>query len=150
MLCLDIPLGAPHLPQDVSVIVRSAIDGYDGKIVDQGPRRLIALFDGPIRAMRCAQSVIDVLETSALQGRIGIHSGVVETSNLSNGAIGIAGQLASMAAPGSIIVTESARNIAPGSGFAFEPIGQQPFIGLDTPLELFLVSDYAAEDITTS
>lgn len=42
-----------------------------------------------------------------------------------------------MTTTGSIIVTESVKNISPGSGLAFEPLGTQEFGAADVTLELF-------------
>jgi hypothetical protein len=150
VLCLEIPLGAPHLTQAASETIRATIEEYDGNVVDQELRKRIALFDGSIRAMNCAQSISNMLRTSGLEGRIGIHSGPVEAGTTASGAIWIAIQLASMASSGNIIATESVKNISPGSGFEFESLGAQAFAGMETALEVFLVLDRATDTTATS
>ena len=148
VLCLDIPLGAPHLPQAVSVIVRSAIDGYDGTIVSQGPRNSLPSSRGPIRAMHCARAMGDTLNANGLDGRIGIHSGAVGGScEISPGdATGVAVQLASMAASGSIIVTQSVKHISPGSWFRVRIAGQAGICHSGPPLDLFRLIDRQIDD----
>ncbi len=145
VLCLDMPLGAPRLTTAICETVRATIDEYGGKTVDQGPRNLIAHFDGSIRAMRCAWSLIQLLRAHAPAGRIGIHSGPIEPGITTFGATGVAIQLASMTESGSVIVTESVRNISSGAGLLLETLGEQTFAGIETPLEVFLVSGSAPE-----
>lgn len=137
VLCLDIPLGVPQLTDDVSQRVRTAIEEYEGVIVHEGPRKILVLFQGSIRAMHCALVIRDALKTAGLDGRIGIHSGTVGTDNSPGSATEVADQLASMATTGSVIVTESVKNISPGSGLTFEPLGTQEFAAAETSLELF-------------
>jgi pimeloyl-ACP methyl ester carboxylesterase len=143
-LCLDIPLGARQLTQPALDMVRTTIERHDGTLVDQGPRNLIAIFDGSIRAMRCAFAIAGELHASGCDGRIGLHSGSVGVDHATTGAIEIAAQLAAMAAPGSIIVTDGVKNISPGSGLEFEPLGAQIIAGLETPLNVFLLNDQLA------
>jgi pimeloyl-ACP methyl ester carboxylesterase len=144
-VCLNIPLGVPQLTDTVSETVRMTIAGWDGTIVEPGPRRIIILFSGSIRAMRCAQSIRDALNANDLEGRFGIHSGAVGTEIAPGGATGVAVRLASMAATGAIIVTESVKNISPGSGFTFEPLGKQEFATSEPSLDLYRLIEREAD-----
>jgi class 3 adenylate cyclase len=126
------------------------IAGWDGTIVEPGPRRIIILFSGSIRAMRCAQSIRDALNANDLEGRFGIHSGAVGTEIAPGGATGVAVELASMAASGAIIVTESVKNISPGSGFVFEPLGKQELAASELPLDIFRLSDRQGDDTSNT
>lgn len=139
VLCLDIPLGTPPLTEAASQLALTAVNDYNGAIIDHIPRRLIVQFDGSIRAMQCARSMRNTLTADRFSGRVGIHSGPVGKDSGPSDAASIAAQLAAMAAPGSIIVTESVRNISPGSGFTFEALGQQEVGVSDSRLDLFLL-----------
>ena len=143
-LCLDIPLGAPQFTQAAIETVRSTLERHDGKIVDQGPRKLTAVFAGSIRAMRCALTIAGELDAVGIEGRIGMHSGSVGMEQTTTDAVWIAIQLASMAAPGSIIASQDVKNISPVSGFELEPLGEQEIVGMEAPLDLYLLIDPSA------
>lgn len=149
-ICLDLPLGAPQIPSSVTEIIRAAIETNGGTVVFQGPRRLLALFQGSIRAMSCAQETREALNANNLVGRIGLHSGVVDTGGLTSGATDVAAELASMGASGAIVVSESVVNISPGSGFTFEPLGQHELAASPQPLDLFLLVERSTGEISSA
>jgi pimeloyl-ACP methyl ester carboxylesterase/DNA-binding XRE family transcriptional regulator len=138
-LCLDIPLGVPDVGEAVIEHVDTVVAGYGGKIVEQKHRKLVALFDGSIRAMRCGLDVLELLKANGLEGRIGAHSGAVGNENAPGDAVDVAARLASMTVSGSIIVTQSVRVISPGSGVTFEPIGEQQLVESQPPLLLYRI-----------
>jgi pimeloyl-ACP methyl ester carboxylesterase len=59
--------------------MRALLARYRGKELDTAGDGFFASFDGPARAVRCAQAAIDALRPLDLEIRAGVHTGEVET-----------------------------------------------------------------------
>jgi pimeloyl-ACP methyl ester carboxylesterase len=143
VMCLLLPLGGQALGGDMARTVDATIEQFGGQTVDDGPRRMIATFDGSIRAMRAVMALSAAMRAGGYEARFGLHTGEVEVGDASRsgGTIAIAGQLASMAGAGSILVSGNVKDISPGSGVEFVDLGEQAMEGLDGPLRVFLIKD---------
>jgi class 3 adenylate cyclase len=104
---------------------------------------LMATFDGPARAVRCARELIEGGRGLGLSIRVGLHTGeVVESGNVVVGvAVHLADRIAERASPGSVLVSNTVKDLVAGSGLEFDPIGQQVFPGLPGEWRLFTVAD---------
>src|SRR5262249_56025747 len=89
-----------------------------GREVDTAGDGLLATFDGPARAIRCACSVRERVHALGLQVRIGLHTG--ECDLTSEGVVGIAvhigARVAALAGPDETLVSSTVRNLAAASG----------------------------------
>jgi DNA-binding winged helix-turn-helix (wHTH) protein/alpha-beta hydrolase superfamily lysophospholipase len=86
---------------------------------------VLATFDGPSRAVRCA---VEVARASARNGsgaRIGLHAGEVrrDRRRLGGPAVRLARAAADSAGDGDVVVTRSVLDLVPGSGIEFQPRG---------------------------
>ncbi|MCA1587504.1 MAG: adenylate/guanylate cyclase domain-containing protein [Chloroflexi bacterium] len=99
-------------------IVRSALRRHGGREVDTAGDGFFALFDAPGAAVRCALDAIDALRTLGIEIRAGIHVGEVEQIAGKAGGISvpIAARIMAAAAPGEVLVSSTARDLAAGSG----------------------------------
>src|SRR6476661_5583463 len=66
-------------------LVRESLDRYGGREVDTAGDGLLASFDSPASAIRCASALTDDLRELGLRVRTGIHTGECE---LIDGEIG--------------------------------------------------------------
>ena len=59
--------------------VRALLGRFRGAEVDTAGDGFFATFDGPARAVRCAQAIVDAVRDLGLEVRAGVHTGEVET-----------------------------------------------------------------------
>ncbi len=93
---------------------------------------LLATFDGPARAIRCALHLRDTVQRGGLEVRSGVHTG--ELARTSEGVAGLAvhigARVAALAEPGEVLVTRTVRDLVAGSGIAFEERGEHELKGV--------------------
>jgi DNA-binding NarL/FixJ family response regulator len=106
----------------------------------------IALFDGPARAVRCAQEIVEGGRKLGLRVRAGLHTGeVLETEGEVVGvAMHLAARVQSHAAPGTVLVSQTVKDLVAGSGLAFDLVGDQAFAGLPGEWKLYQVAEGSA------
>ncbi|GAC1305479.1 MAG: adenylate/guanylate cyclase domain-containing protein [Acidimicrobiales bacterium] len=115
-------------------------DEFAAKIVPQHRGRLIkstgdgilATFDGPGRAVRCTQELIEAVRSLGIEVRAGIHTGEIELRGDDVGGIGvhIAARVSSLAGPGEVLVSRTVTDLVAGSGIEFEDRGEQQLKGV--------------------
>ena len=113
-------------------IVRSALRRQRGREVDTAGDGFFALFDAPGAAVHCALDAIDALRTLGIEIRAGIHVGEVEEIAGKAGGISvpIAARIMAAAAPGEVLVSSTARDLAAGSGLQFADRGARELKGV--------------------
>ena len=82
--------------------IRAMIGRYRGTEVDTAGDGFFATFDGPARAVRCAQAIVDAVRPLGIAVRVGVHTGEVELidSKVGGIAVAIGGRVAARAASG--------------------------------------------------
>ncbi|MEY2445733.1 MAG: hypothetical protein QOE00_2313, partial [Ilumatobacteraceae bacterium] len=113
------------LLDDHDAIVAKDIAQSKGRLVKTTGDGVVALFDGPGRAIRCAAAMRDELRSIGLRSRSGIHAGEIELRNDDIGgiAVHIAARVMSIGGADQILVSRTVRDLVTGSGFAFIPHG---------------------------
>ncbi len=125
--------------------LRATIDEFGGEVVDIVGDGVLALFDGPARAIRAAAALRHRLAALGLDVRIGIHTGEVErlADDLHGIAIHVAARVSAEAEAGEILVTGTTHDLVAGSGISLEPRGKREFKGLGEPWGVFRVAGVA-------
>ena len=120
-------------------LVRGNLEAHRGREVDTAGDGFLATFDGPARAVRCAQASVRDLSELGLPIRAGIHTGEVETGGdaVRGIAVHIGARIASLAAAGEVLVSRTVRDLVAGSGLAFEGRGEHELKGVPDRWELF-------------
>jgi class 3 adenylate cyclase len=100
-----------------------------------------ATFDGPARAIQCADAIRDSTRQLGLNLRLGIHTGECEIrgESLEGLAIHIAARVSSMAAGGDLLVSRTVKDLVAGSGIEFEDFGTHSLRGIPGEHRLFKV-----------
>jgi class 3 adenylate cyclase len=115
-------------------------------VAREGGRRIkstgdgvLAVFDGPGRAIRCAVALRKELEGLGIGIRAGIHTGELDVTDDDVGgiAVHIAARIMATAGPGEILVSRTVRDLVTGSGIALEDRGTHTLKGLSDPWRLF-------------
>jgi pimeloyl-ACP methyl ester carboxylesterase len=70
-------------------LARQVVEEFGGQLVKTTGDGILATFDGPGRAMRCAAALRDVLRGIGLQIRAGLHTGEVELRDRDVGGIAV-------------------------------------------------------------
>ena len=89
--------------------------GTEVKTTDDG---FLAAFDGPARAVRCAEVIADQARDLGLETRAGVHTGECELrgDDLAGIAVHIGARVAALAGPGEVLVTSTVRDLVAGFG----------------------------------
>ena len=127
------------LLQDFYRVVRRNLDRYRGREVDTAGDGLLATFDGPARAVRCAQAINGDVPSLGLEVRAGVHTGEVEIvgEKVRGIAVHIGARVLAEAAPGEVIVSSTVKDLVAGSGIRFEDRGRRPLKGVPGDWHLF-------------
>jgi class 3 adenylate cyclase len=111
---------------------RAEIGRYGGKLLKTTGDGLLATFDGPGRAIRCAGAIVDAVRQLGLDIRAGLHAGEVEVMETDIGgiAVHIAARVMAYAKPGEVLVSSSVPPLVVGSGIEFEDRGEHQLKGV--------------------
>jgi class 3 adenylate cyclase len=96
-----------------------------GVLRTQTPDRVLATFDAPGRAIRCALALRDKASTRGAGLRVGIHTGEVDLvgDQITGPSLSIAGGVSSHAQDGEILVSRTVKDLVVGSGITFTDRG---------------------------
>jgi len=128
--------------------IRSDIDRllerFRGRLASASNDGWLATFDGPARAIRFAQTIIDQSTGPGNTMRAGVQSGevVLGERGVNGPAVEIAHTLAGLAAPGLILATGTVRDLVAGSGIRFQDASADQAAAIpDGPLLLIVDRD---------
>jgi class 3 adenylate cyclase len=112
---------------------------HRGLLVGRAGDGILATFDGPARAIRCAWGIRDTLKRVGLDVRSGLHTGEVTQRNgdVAGIAVHIGARVSEIAGPGEVLVTRTVRDLVAGSGIAFDDRGEFPLKGVAERWELY-------------
>src|SRR5512133_3006431 len=91
-----------------------------------------ATFDGPARAIRCAQAIIEGVEGLGLDVRAGVHCGECELheGKVAGIAVSTGARVAALAQAGEVLVSSTVRDLVAGSGISFDDRGEHELKGV--------------------
>ena len=121
--------------------IRYELDVYRGREIKTTGDGFHATFDGPARAIRCALSIHDAIESLGLSVRIGLHTGeLIQSEKGFEGiAIHIAARVAALASDGQVLVSQTVKDLVAGSGIRFEDQGLHTLKGIEDQWRVFSV-----------
>jgi class 3 adenylate cyclase len=122
---------------------RRTIEGFQGREVKTTSAGFLVRFDVPVRALACAKGMRTVAESLDLEIRAAVHTGEVEVigDDIRGLAVHFASRLLALAGPGEILASATTRDLADGSGFAFEDRGRHELKGIVGSREVFALTD---------
>jgi class 3 adenylate cyclase len=123
------------------VAVAQQLERFHGHEIKTAGEGTLATFDGPARAVFCAQAIRDAADQLGLDLRAGVHIGEVdarghETAGLT---IRIAAQVAGLAAPSEVLVSRTVVDVVVGSGIETVDRGEHFLGGAPGRWRLFAV-----------
>jgi class 3 adenylate cyclase len=101
---------------------RAEIERARGQVVKTTGDGFLAAFDGPARAIRCAQAIANQARALGVEVRAGLHTGECEVrgDDLAGIAVHICARVAAIAGPGEVLTTATVRDLVAGAGLVFE------------------------------
>jgi class 3 adenylate cyclase len=122
-------------------LIRGELHRFRGREIDTAGDGFLATFDGPARAIRCAESVRDGARNLGLEIRSGLHTGEVELAGekVRGIAVHIGARVSVLAAPGEVLVSNTVRDLVAGSGIQFEDRGTHALKGVPDEWRIFAV-----------
>jgi class 3 adenylate cyclase len=122
--------------------VRALLARFRGTEVDTAGDGFFATFDGPARAVRCAQACIEAVHALGIEIRAGVHTGEVETIDGKAGgiAVSIGARVGSKAQPSQVLVSQTVKDLVAGSGLVFNDAGEHELKGVPDRWHLYRVT----------
>ncbi len=117
------------------------VERFRGRRVKTTGDGMLAVFDGPARAVRCAEAVRDAVASLGVEIRVGLHVGECELrdSDVGGLAVHIGARVAGLARPGEILVSRTVRDLVAGSGLRFAERGAHELKGVPDRWSLYAV-----------
>lgn len=120
-------------------IARQSIAKHRGNWVKSTGDGILATFDGPGRAVRCALSLGPAAQQVGLSLRAGLHTGEIEIRGADIGGIAVhaAARVMAKCEPGEVLVSRVVTELVAGAGLKFSERGSQELRGLPGRWDLF-------------
>jgi class 3 adenylate cyclase len=101
--------------------IRTHLTRFGGEEIKHLGGGVLAVFDGPARAIRCALGIVEASEPKGLSVRVGVHTGECEMvdADVHGIAVHVGARILELAAPGQILVSSTVRDLVAGSGIRF-------------------------------
>ncbi|HEX5886379.1 MAG TPA: alpha/beta fold hydrolase [Pyrinomonadaceae bacterium] len=111
--------------------IAKEIEWFRGREIDIAGNRLLAIFDGPARAIRCASTITQYASRLGVAIRAGLHTGECEIVDGKVG--GVAARMcvcvAGEAEPGEVLASSTVKDLVAGSGISFDDRGVHDLSG---------------------
>jgi class 3 adenylate cyclase len=122
-------------------VVEGEIDRWHGQNVEFTGDGVMAVFDAPTRALRCAFGLVEAARSLDVETRVGIHTGEIERRETGVGgiAVHIAARLLGHAGNSQVVVTRTVRDLVTGTDLGFRSLGDASLRGVPGQWELFEV-----------
>jgi len=122
-------------------VVRRELARFRGREISTEGDSFLAAFDGPARAIRCAQAILSAVQELGIDIRAGLHAGECEVigDNIGGIAVHIASRVKELAGPGEILVSNTVKDLVVGSGILFRDRGTHSLKGVPDNWRLFSV-----------
>jgi class 3 adenylate cyclase len=113
-------------------LIRRELTRFRGEERDTAGDGFFATFDGPARAIRCAQAVVDGVRDLGLDVRAGVHTGECELheGKVAGLAVSIGARVAASACAGEVLVSQTVKDLVAGTGVLLENRGVRELKGV--------------------
>jgi len=134
-----------HLMEMHDACVRRELARFRGKEIRTLGDGFLATFDGPARAVRCAEAIRDNVRDLGLEVRSGLHTGEIEIlpNDVGGIAVNVAARVARLAGPGEVLTSNVLKELVAGSGLRFADRGVYALKGLPDGMRVFAAGEPA-------
>jgi class 3 adenylate cyclase len=122
--------------------VRRELGRFRGEEIDSAGDGFFCRFDGPARAMACAQAIVSRAKELDLGVRAGIHTGECEVvgEKLAGISVVTGARVAALADSGEVLVSQTVKDLVAGSGFDFVDRGEHSLKGVPGTWRVYAVA----------
>jgi pimeloyl-ACP methyl ester carboxylesterase/class 3 adenylate cyclase len=129
-----------ELLEHLRTLARREAEWFKGQVsnIEEG---FLAIFDGPVRAIRSACAIDNAARKLNIEIRTGLHTGLCEVTGtkISGVAVKTCAQVAAQASTGEILASNTVKDLISGSGIEFSDKGNHTFEGTSDEWRLFAV-----------
>jgi class 3 adenylate cyclase len=120
-------------------LVRRHVSSFGGRLIKTTGDGVLATFDGPARAIKCARRLGEDAQQLGITLRAGLHTGEIElrAEDIGGIAVHLAARVMAEAGPSEIIVSSTVKDLVAGSGIEFEDRGSHTLKGVPGDWHLF-------------
>ncbi len=120
-------------------LIRKELGRFRGLEIDTAGDGFFATFDGPARAIRCAEAIQNAVTQLGLTIRTGLHTGECEVMDdkVTGIAVHIGARVMSYAKPGEVLVSSTVKDLVAGSGIGFVDRGEYKLKGVPGKWRIF-------------
>lgn len=113
-------------------LVAERASAFGGRVVKNIGDGALATFDGPAKAVRCAEELCAAVSELGVQIRAGVHTGECEAigDDLGGLAVHIGARVGALAGPGEVLVSGTVKDLVVGSGMHFSEHGEHELKGV--------------------
>ena len=128
---------------DHEAISRDELERHRGQWVKSTGDGILPTFDGPARAIRCAQAIGTRMRQLGLPIRSGIHTGECERmgDDVGGVAVHIAARVAALAEADQVLLSRTVVDLVAGSGLSFVDRGEHVLKGIPGTWQVFTVAE---------
>ena len=122
-------------------LVRRELARYRGEEKDTAGDGFFATFDGPARAIRCADAIVAGVPGLGLEVRAGVHTGECELheGKVAGLAVVIGARVAAAARGGEVLVSQTVKDLVAGAGLEFADRGEHELKGVPGTWRVYAV-----------
>jgi class 3 adenylate cyclase len=124
-------------------LVAHEVERHRGREINTTGDGMLATFDGPARAVRCAQAICEEVHSLGIEVRAGLHTGEIELRGADIGgiAVHIGQRVSALAGPGEVLVSSTVKDLVAGSGITFSDRGFHVLKGVPDEWRVFAVEN---------
>ncbi len=137
--------GAAGLPGSLTgheAVTRTIVQTQRGRWIEGNDQAVLATFDAPGQAIRCAAAVRDNAATAGIPLACAIHTGEIDLAGdkIAGASVDIVTSVAALAKPAEILVTRTVKDLLTGSGIVFAARGSHQLTSTAGRWPLFAVA----------
>jgi class 3 adenylate cyclase len=119
------------------------VDRHRGRRIKTTGDGMLATFDGPARAVRCAQAICRSVRPLGIEVRAGVHTGEIELrgDDIGGIAVHIGQRVSALAGAGETLVSSTVKDLVAGSGITFADRGSHALKGVPDEWRLFVAEN---------
>jgi len=121
---------------------RRILAGFRGREVEWSESTLVAIFDGPARALECALAIAADQEDGGRSVRLAVHTGELRVIDGEVGgvALDIARKIARQSQPNDVVASRTVKDLVAGSAISFSKAGDCILDGISEVWSVFRVT----------
>ena len=131
------------LLDDYDAMSTRQLERFRGRLVNRTGDGMLAVFDGPGRAIRCAEAIREGARYLGMQVRAGVHTGECEIrgDDYAGIALHIGARIGAVAGAGEILVSSVLPPLVAGSGISFADRGVHELRGVPGKWQVLATRD---------